>query len=370
MLKVRWLVLFLLFGINHCLNAQQKKNSFTSIDDVISQIPDSLILSTSGIAGYIDTHFNNQTDKVAAIFIWIANNIQYDLESRFNVDFIPESSRIIDEVIISKRGNCTHYSELFKDLAGKVGVKSYVIRGYTKHGRNIEQIPHCWCAGLVDSTWVLFDPTWGAGFIQNGKFFKKKNKSYFMAKPTKLIKTHMPFDPLWQFLYYPITNQEFYEGKFFIEDNSRYFNYLDSLNYFEHQSELARLESYILRIKQNGISNYLIYREIEFLINYIIVEKYNVIANLFNDGITKLNESINIWNLYKPEKNVNKMIQLLDSSEDLLNTAKTKLTEIQNHKLTGILTVSTDQLGHSIDVAMVSLLEQRTSINRYLKSRK
>lgn len=39
----------------------------------------------------------------------------------------------------------------------------------------------------------------------------------------------MPFDYLWQFLNYPVTNQEFYEGKMSQNKSKRYFNYKDSL---------------------------------------------------------------------------------------------------------------------------------------------
>ena len=44
---------------------------------------------------------------------------------------------------------------------------------------------------------------------------------YFMMKPEKAIKSHMPFDPLWQFLNYPITSTEFYEDEFENLWNSR-----------------------------------------------------------------------------------------------------------------------------------------------------
>jgi transglutaminase/protease-like cytokinesis protein 3 len=56
------------------------------------------------------------------------------------------------------------------------------------------------------------DPTWGAGHVQNNKYVRKLDDSYFKADPEKLIQTHHPYDPLWQFLYYPISEQEFYNG--------------------------------------------------------------------------------------------------------------------------------------------------------------
>jgi transglutaminase/protease-like cytokinesis protein 3 len=64
----------------------------------------------------------------------------------------------------------------------------------------------------IDGSWYIFDPTWGAGYV-NKYFIKKLNNAYFKVEPAQIIASHIPFDYLWQFLNYPITNGEFMKAK-------------------------------------------------------------------------------------------------------------------------------------------------------------
>ena len=102
---------------------------------------------------------------------------------------------------------------LFTKIAGGCGIKSFVVEGYTKQNGFADFIPHAWAAANIDAVWYMFDPTWGSGYINGGKFYKKINNEYFKTPPAVLLKSHIPFDYLFQLVNYPITNQEFYEGK-------------------------------------------------------------------------------------------------------------------------------------------------------------
>jgi hypothetical protein len=33
-------------------------------------------------------------------------------------------------------------------------------------------------SGENDGSWYIFDPTWGAGYVNNGKFYKKLNSLF------------------------------------------------------------------------------------------------------------------------------------------------------------------------------------------------
>ena len=367
MFKIKLLFVILLLLLNSVLYPQ-KRIDFTSIDNLMSQIPDSLTRSTSGIAGFINSNLNNQKDKAYAIFTWITNNVQYDVDNMFNIEFYQNSINNVAEVLNSRIGICMHFADLFKEIATKVGIKSYVILGYTKQHGIIDYIPHSWCAGLVDSSWYLFDPVWGSGFIQNGKFVKRRNLTYYMTKPKNFIKSHMPFDPLWQFINYPITNQEFLNGETSINKSKAYFNFADTLQKHENQSEIDQIASSIKRIKQNGIKNVLTFREIEYLSNKILTVNYNKAVNLYNQGINQFNKSISIWNQFKPEKNINTMIRLIDSAEFSLNSSRAKLKEIKNP--TGFYNTSINQLNMSINIAIENLIEQKAALDRYQKSRR
>jgi transglutaminase/protease-like cytokinesis protein 3 len=53
---------------------------------------------------------------------------------------------------------------------------------------------------------------------------KKLNNSYFKVAPSVSIASHMPFDYLWQFSNYPISNNDFYEGKIQMNKTKKYFD--------------------------------------------------------------------------------------------------------------------------------------------------
>jgi len=366
--RTKVLILFIICMVTYNSDLLSQKNKLLQIDNLMKQIPDSSTISTDGIAAYISSNINDQRNRAYATFSWIAENIQYDVENMFNIDFYQPSDVVINKVLSTRKGVCLHFSDLFQEIAEKVGIKSYVVLGYTKQNGLIDHFPHSWCAGLIDTTWYLFDPAWGSGYFEKGVFYKQKNLKQFMVSPSRFIKTHMPFDPIWQFLNYPKTNQDFYYPKTTLNPGNTYYNYIDSINKYEHQSDLEKLESSISRIKQNGITNVLIIREMNYMQDQIISRKYSDVVTLYNEGISLLNQSIQIWNEFNPGKNTKKIIELLDLSENSLKVCRANLSEIKNQ--TGLITTSVNQMYALIDIAEKSIKDLRASVLRYLNTQK
>lgn len=362
-------------GLNITLNAQ-KNNEYSAIDKVMVQIPDSLTKTTQGIADYVKLNFSKPNDQSRAIFIWIAKNIQYDIDNMFAINFYQKTNEIIDKVLKTKKGICMSYAELFNDIANKIGIKTYVISGYTKQNGFVDYIPHAWCASMIDSVWFLFDPTWGSGYIQNGKFVKQINNYYFKAKPEQIVKSHMPFDPLWQFLNYPITNQEFYEGETQINNKKDFFNFVDTLQLFEKQSEIEQLITSSNRIEKNGVKNSLVFdrlqhnkREIEYYNNKKIVDSYNSAVNSFNNGINLLNVFIDYRNKqFTPKRSDAEIKKMVDTVDCLFNQAKLQLNTLKNPDSN--LATSITQLNKSLNDATVNLNDQKAFVDKYLKAGK
>ena len=373
---MRIITFILLIGFLGELSAQKKNNEFAQIDKTMIQVSDSITISTKGLSDYIKASFNNETEKSRAIFIWIANNIQYDYENMFAINFYQNTNEIIEKVLKSKKGICMHYAELYNAIANQVSIKSYVISGYTKQNGFVDYIPHAWCASFIDSTWYLIDPTWGSGYIENSKFVKKTNDFYFKTKPEQIVKSHMPFDPLWQFQNHPVTNQEFYEGKTGINTQKPYFNFEDTLLLFEKETEIEKLESSSRRIEKNGVKNSLIFdrlqhnkREIEYYNNKLLVETYNSAVNLCNEGINQLNSFIEYRNKqFTPKKSDKEIQQMVDLIEQTLNNSREKLNEIK--KPDSNIANSMIQLNKSIDEATRNLNEQKAFLDKYFKTGK
>jgi transglutaminase/protease-like cytokinesis protein 3 len=216
-----------------------------------------------------------------------------------------------------------------------------VVTGYTRQSGFTDYIPHAWCATRVDSAWYIFDPTWGSGYVANGKFISRINNFYCMADPAVIIKSHMPFDYLWQFLNYPVSNQAFYDGKTAQNKSTAFFNYADSLISYEKQDTAARLHAAASRIERNGIKNSLIFDRLQHIrleLEYYRVrtenqkqqaniDRYNLSVVYYNDGINYMNDFIQYRNKqFTPEKPDQAIRAMLDTVAGKIDQAAEKLS--------------------------------------------
>jgi hypothetical protein len=380
---MRSLFVFILsISFSYILNTQTT-NIYNKVDKIAQQIPDSLSKSTDGIAKYINSNFQSQLDKTRASFVWIAKNIRYDIENAFAINFYQNSSEIVSDVLKSRKGICMHFAELFTGILSKVGVKSITVQGYTKQNGFVDYIPHEWCVVQIDSSWVIIDPTWGSGYVQNGKFISQINNYYFIAKPESIIKSHIPFDPMWELLSYPITNQEFYEGKTQINKNKPYFNFNDSILIYMKESDIGKLISSTRRIEKNGVRNSIIFdrvqhnrRELEYYINKQEVEQQNLAVNTYNEAVNSFNNGINLLNQFidyrnhqfLPKKTDAEINSMLSEPEKMFTSTIVKLNSIKTNDSN--LTTSILQLNRSIDEANYNLNEQKIFLNKYFSTGK
>ncbi len=368
---ITFLILLTVLGLK-----AQKAKDYAVVDDIIRQIPDSLTQTTASIANFINSKFTTQSEKSRAVFIWVANNIQYDIENMFAIDFYQKKELIISKTLRTRKGICMHYAEVFSDISNKAGLKTFVISGYTKQSEFVDYIPHAWCVGLVDTTWCLYDPTWGSGVIFNNKFIRKINNDYYRARPEKLIKSHMSFDPLWQLLNYPITSQEFYEGKFAINKNKAFFNFNDSIVAYENLTEEEQLMAIANRIELNGVKNSMIFDKLHHikveLENFKIREineKHSAAINYYNESIRLFNVFIDYRNKqFTPKKEDAEIKQMIDDVELELNKSLNKLNEIKNAdaQTSGQMQL----LYKNINEMFAKIDEQKEFVTKYCKTSK
>lgn len=351
-------------------------NEFSAIDKKALQIPDSLTMTTGQIAYYINSNFATDKEKSRAIFIWVASNIQYDIDNMFAINFYEKSEEKIAKPLRTRKGICENYASLFTDICQKAGIKAYVIEGYTKQNGFVDYIPHAWSAALIDGNWFLFDPTWGSGYVNGGKFVKKINNDYFFASPSALIKSHMPFDYLWQFLYYPVTNQEFYEGKTQENKAKPYFNFIDTLKVYENLSHIDQIISSAYRVEKNGGKNSLVFNRLQYLKMEIennrqikIADLYNSAVVDYNEGIIALNDFINYRNRqFVPKKTDPEIQKMLEVADIKFKEARSKLLQITNADMNTNNLIR--QLTKSIDDASIQLEEQQDWLKLYFSKSK
>jgi hypothetical protein len=277
----------------------QTKDNFVLIDAKMAKIPKASTKNTKSIADYIATNFKSENEKLRATFFWVASNISYDVANMENIEFSDTSEQKIDKTLTTRKGVCIHYAELFNAIVSQLGFESEIIEGYTKQFGKVAALPHAWCAVKSDGKWLLFDPTWGAGSVNNGVFAKKLNNFYFKTPPKAMLETHMPFDYLWQLSRYPISNAEFISGKIIVNTAKPVFNFADEIEKLKQKSEEVKLFECISRVEANGVSTKLIKdyfenkkNELSGKRNNQAVEKLNLIVEESNAATAMFNDFI------------------------------------------------------------------------------
>lgn len=320
--------LFLMFTV---ISFAQTNGIYTSVDAKMEKIPAESATTTIGIAQYINANFKSENDKVRAAFYWTASNIRYDIENIESIDYKEISQDKIKNAVLTKKGVCIHYAEVFNDIAKKTGIKSYLVYGYTKQNGKVDVLSHAWCAARIDKVWWLFDPTWGAGYIDKKKFVKKMNNSNYKVAPSQFIATHMPFDYLWQFLNFTVTNQEFIDGNTKENKTKPNFDFVGQIEEYDRMSDLDKARTSLIRMEKNGVKNKLIQdivvskkKEVEAVQNNEAMDKFQAISDDYNQAVSMFNDFIfyrnNKFKPTLPDEAIRAMIE----------TPKQKLIDCQN----------------------------------------
>lgn len=271
----------------------QSNEANVLIDKKIDAIPENLNSSTTSISEYISSNFKSDYDKIRAVFYWTSSNISYDIErlKELKKTNLTDKEKIAT-TLKSKKGVCENYALIFNEIANLLGFKSFQIQGYTKLNGKIAELPHAWCAIYLDKKWFLFDPTWGAGYVEKDKFYKKINNQFFMVAPEQMIQSHMPFDYLWQFANYPINNQEFISGKTQSKNPKNGFNFSDEIIRYETLPKGDAFFESAQRIEKNGIKNQLILNAFNYAKEASKNERENQNSDKLNDIVKQYNEAI------------------------------------------------------------------------------
>jgi len=293
------LLLILLTGYPHLLSAQ-----YTSDADLlkrVKQCPQEVTHSVEDLSDYLTKDLLNQRDKAFAIYAWLALNIEYDSFGVENVTQAANNDLIVEEALESRKGVCQHYAALFDTLATIAGLKTIMIYGYTKQYGKIASLPHAWNAVEIDSSWYTVDPTWGSGYFDGKRYVEYFSFDYFMIEPEKSISSHMPFDPLFQFLEYPVGHEEFKYGK--PSSQSVRIDFKPEIEQYLASTEEQRLPEAMERVKEFGIANSMIrayYSNLNMQNNVFYANRQ---IDMHNQAIELFNEVINDFNLYADEMN-------------------------------------------------------------------
>ncbi len=284
--------------------------------------------STKAIAAYLQKKNLTQHGKLSAIYNWVVTNIRYDTDSMLPINWSLDHADKVAATLRRRKGVCENFAALFTDIAVKAGFPSFVVSGYTRQGGTVNNAGHSWSAVMLEGHWYLCDPTWDIG--------GRGNNTYFLLSPNIFIQTHLPFDPLWQLLERPVTNDQFKKGYSEGEQPVAAINVNDSVARFLLLDSLQQLEAAARRIQLRGVEN-------ERLKNWVAYNQMKIAMmygendmNLYNGAVEEFNRANAIFNGYaayrndrflplKPDKELSK---LLPPVMELLAAARKKLEQI------------------------------------------
>ncbi|MCA0149382.1 MULTISPECIES: transglutaminase domain-containing protein [Rossellomorea] len=128
---------------------------------------------------------SSDRDKAKAIYDYVAKNVSYDVKKYENDDFNWDDSAL--KTLGSKTGVCQDYAYLAIAMLRASDIEARFVEG---RAGGIFPGRHAWVEANLDGEWVTLDPTWGSGYLKDGKFVPAFNEDYFDPNMSEFKKTH------------------------------------------------------------------------------------------------------------------------------------------------------------------------------------
>ncbi|WP_192825226.1 transglutaminase domain-containing protein [Rufibacter sp. LB8] len=323
----------------------QAVSSFAHVDKKVLGMPAQKEITLEALSGFINQQFKSPEDRARAAFMWLAQNVAYDVVA-FNSAAPPvPAQQVIAQTLAQRKAVCQGYAEVFQALCTRAGIPNYLVSGYTKQQGTVDYVAHAWVAAQLNGQWLFFDPTWGAGYVNGNLFVKKLNENYFKVTSAQMIKSHYPFDPLWQFSTSPIKAREFNTGQP-MPKAKKPFLFADTLKTHAGLSEFQQLAGTVRRMEAHGADNPFIVSRLTYLKQGLDIQRYNQLTDTFNQGVDLLNQFIyyrnnRLLNTKSPET----LSQMLSTTVATFNTVKQQLTATRWHQSSQNLVLLEQNLG-------------------------
>ena len=111
-------------------------------------IPSSQTASSAGIAAYINSHYQTDEKKIAAIYSWITANIKYDADSIHYVILDDDNEERVSWALRRKRGVCENFAAIFTDVANQMRHQFFCSARLYQTRRKSRQSTSCMVRGL------------------------------------------------------------------------------------------------------------------------------------------------------------------------------------------------------------------------------
>lgn len=367
------------------VGAQPGKSVKPTTTAAIVQIPEAATGSPESIAKWLKAHTSNAMALQQALFNWIANNISYDVDNINRPNSYRDSTAAMLNTLRTRKGLCTDYAVLYARICREAGLNAVVVTGYGL--QNDMMIPtgsHDWVVVKNGSQWTITDPTWGAGVTDNGRFTRKINWTWFQALPQLAVKTHMPYDPMWQMLAFPLRHDELNSQGFAAAARRPVFAFSDTLNAWSRMPRLERLKLAAARIRRfGGGANPFIMTELDWMDQTIQVLASNQEIEARNRRVDRFNEInrdytavVKLYNEYVSFKNSRFMPEVKDEALKKMIEGIAGRLKAAEQSLAG-MELRDDTIRHNMDELLQAITEmkgkvesEQAFVNKYIKTEK
>lgn len=370
-LKKIWLLLCLCFFISSLGHAQDT-TGYADIDRQAMMLTTKQAPDFNSLIQWFRTNFTTGDSRVRAVYTFIASHFAYDVPNMYNWDVKETKQQKIAHFLRTGKGICEHYAYTFDSICRQLGMRSYMIGGITRQQGKNDSLPHAWNAVEVDGQWYLFDPTWGAGYVQDGRYVPHLNYAYYKVNPEAFILSHMPFDPLWQCLEMPFTQEQFTLGKLETPAIQTAFLYRDSLLAYEKQNAYQQAQGTLRRILAQGNISEQTEKYVSNLRLQIHQYEQNELAGRYNLAVADYNQAIVYFNRFiafknrqfKPTKTDSALLVMVKKPLEQMHAASGRLLEIEGADST--LKKAIQVLQQKIVVLAKRQQSELEFVNRYL----
>ncbi|TWF37356.1 transglutaminase superfamily protein [Chitinophaga polysaccharea] len=349
----------------------------------IVQIPETVTTTPGEIATWLKAHTRGSQAFQQSLFNWISTHIAYDVENMNRPNSYRDSLVAMTRTLRTRKGLCTDYAVLYAWICRAGGINAVIVSGYgllpdmmTPAGS------HDWVAVKDGGHWTITDPTWGAGAVDNGRFVPGINWSWFQLSPQLAVKRHIPYDPLWQLLSFPLRHDELNAQGFAAAAKRPVFAFNDTLNVWARQSRLERLQGAAARIRRyGGMSNPFIVSELDWMDQTIRVladnqqiEARNRSVDQFNEINRNYTEVVKQYNEYVAFKNHQFLPEMKDEAlRRMIDGISVKLLGAE--KALAGLPVGDDSMQHNmkelsdaIGEMKEKVVNEQVFVNKYIKT--
>ena len=296
--------------------------------------PPRLSRDVDRLTQYLIQADTNKKNIVKTLSYWIMQNIIYDFDAFINSTYNEEG---ITGTLKNRKGVCQDYSELFKAMCDRAGIPCYVINGYAKGfgytpGLKFDKSNHAWNIIWLDNNYISMDLTWASGYIEyvdNGwKYFSKPDISQLFAAPENFVEKHLPADPKWQLLHYPVSMNsflKFQDQKDMLKDSSHYYSFRDSIRMLDKLDTDARE----LKSAEDAYKFYPVKSEYAFHYYRLAVTYSNAASDYYNSAVQSYNKAV--ANNTKPQPTGNYSEEVISNAIILYNKALKLLMKISDY---------------------------------------